>query len=103
MKKEELVTELSTNYADLLQQINPEQHTDASGKVDGYTSKNLSKVPLAKKLGLQDNDVLQQINGVTIDSPDKIVEVATRFKDNKTFQLTVQRGGKPQVITYNLE
>ena len=103
MKKEELVTELSANYADLLQQVNPEQHTDANGKVDGYTSKSLSKVPLAKKLGLQDNDVLQQINGVTIDSPEKIVEVATKFKDNKTFQLTIQRGGKPQVITYNLE
>ncbi|MBI5093189.1 MAG: hypothetical protein HZB26_12210 [Candidatus Hydrogenedentes bacterium] len=103
MKKDELITELSANYADILGQVSPEQHTDASGKVDGYTSKNLANVPLAKKMGLQNDDVLQQINGVTIDSPEKIVEVANKFKDNRTFQLTIQRNGKRQVITYNLE
>lgn len=97
------INELSRDFGTLLAQVNPRPYIDESGKVAGYTGDNLSSVPLASRLGLQDGDVLQTVNGIAIDSEQKVFEIVTKFRDLSMFRVGVLRNGKPHMITFKLE
>ena len=103
INREEFVQDLYTNYAELVTSIRPEYYRDAQGNVVGLTAQNISQVPMAQKLGLQDGDVLQSINNETIDSEQKVMELFQRYRDSSAFRIGIMRNGKPQVITYRLE
>lgn len=103
INREEFVQDLYTNYAELVTSIRPEYYRDAQGNVVGLTAQNISKVPLAQKLGLSDGDVLQSINNESIDSEQKVMELFQRYRDSSAFRIGILRNGVPQVITYRLE
>jgi general secretion pathway protein C len=103
VRKDELVAALSQNPQELVQTLNPQPVKDNRGNVIGYTSDNVSGIDVARKIGLQDGDVVQKVNGITIDSPEKISEVAYRFRNLNTFRLSIQRNGRQQMLTLNLE
>jgi general secretion pathway protein C len=102
LNRQEFVQELYTNYADLVTKVRPEMYRDASGKIAGVTAENISQVPLAGKLGLQDGDVLQTVNNEMIDSEQKILEMVQKYQNSGSFRIGILRNGQPQVITYNL-
>ena len=93
----------SYDYADLMAQLNPQMVEDEKGNITGITSASLSSVPLAKQAGLKDNDVIQAVNGITIDSQEKIGEIATKVGNANTIRLSVLREGKPQMITVKVQ
>ncbi|HOE67774.1 MAG TPA: type II secretion system protein N [Candidatus Hydrogenedentes bacterium] len=103
LNRQELFDQYSGNYADVLSKINPMPYMDANGKMAGITSSSLSANPVAQKLGLMDNDVLQTVNGVQIDSMEKLADIVSRFQNANTFWLGVLRQGKPQMINFKLE
>jgi len=94
-KKE--MQEAANDYGSLLTQLKPRMHKDRDGNVVGITSGDLSKFPLAKKLGFQDNDVVTKINNIKIGSEDKLLEIASKFKNSTVFRVDVLRNG--QTIT----
>jgi S1-C subfamily serine protease len=93
----------SYDYSDLMAQLNPQMVEDDKGNITGITSASLSSVPLAKQAGLKDNDVIQAVNGITIDSQEKIGEIATKVGNANTIRLSVLREGKPQMITVKVQ
>ncbi|HNR32631.1 MAG TPA: type II secretion system protein N [Candidatus Hydrogenedentes bacterium] len=103
INRDEFVQELYQNYADLVTIIRPEYYRDAAGNVVGLTAQQISQVPLAQKLGLQDGDVLQSINNEQIDSEQKVMELFQRYRNASAFRIGILRNGRPQVITYRLE
>lgn len=104
LNRDQVVEELNQySYADLVASLNPELYTDENGNVAGITSQNFSSVPLAQRVGLQNGDVVQTVNGVTIDSEEKIGEIAQKFGNANTFRVGILRNGKPQMITFRLE
>ncbi len=103
VKKAEFVKELTDNAATLVRDIDPQPYIDASGKMAGMTSNNLSKVPLAAKLGLKDGDVIQKVNGVTITSQEKVMEILGKFQNVPIFRVSILRDGKPQMLTFKVE
>jgi len=103
LKRDEFIQDLYVNYADLVTKVKPEMVRDASGKVIGITAEQISQVPLAKKLGLNDGDVLQTVNNEKIDSEQKIIEMVQKYRNANSFRIGIQRNGRPKVITYNLE
>ncbi|MBI2432868.1 MAG: hypothetical protein HYV26_08360 [Candidatus Hydrogenedentes bacterium] len=102
LNRQELMQELYVNYADLVTKLKPELKTDDQGNVIGLTADNIGQIPLAQKLGLQDNDVLQTINNEKIDSEQKIMEIMARYQNAGSFRIGVLRDGKAKVITYRL-
>ncbi len=102
LNKREFINDLYANYADLVTKVQPELYRDASGKVVGVTADNISQVPLAKKLGLADGDVLQTVNNEKIDSEQKILEMVQKYQNATAFRVGILRNGKTKVITYNL-
>lgn len=104
LERKAVVEELNNyDYADLMAQLNPQFVEDEKGNVTGVTSASLSSLPIAKQAGLQDNDVIQAVNGITIDSEQKIGEIAQKVGNANTIRLSVMRGGKPQMITVRLQ
>ena len=103
LKRDEVVQELYANYADLVTNVKPEMARDAQGNVIGVTAPNIGKVPLAQKLGIKDNDVLQTVNNEKIDSEQKILEIVGKYQTANSFRIGIMRDGKPRVITYRLE
>lgn len=103
VKKEELVQELFTNYADIVTQIKPEMYHDAEGNVAGITASNIGSIPIAQKLGIRDGDILQTVNNEPIDSQQKIIEMVNKYRNSNTFRIGILRDGKPTVITYKLD
>jgi type II secretory pathway component PulC len=103
LKRTEVVTEMTVNGADLVSRANPQMYYDDNGNIAGITSDNLSNIPLARRAGLQSRDVVQTVNGVAIDSEEKIAEIFHRFQNATTFRLGILRNGKPVTLTVNLE
>ena len=102
LQREDLMQELYVNYADLVTKLRPEMKTDERGNVVGITAQNISQIPLAQKLGLQDGDILQSINNERIDSEQKITEIMTKYQNAASFRIGIQRNGQAKVITYRL-
>lgn len=106
LERQEVEQELSsTNTADLLADLNPEYVRDEKGNVTGITSASLSSLPLAQRVGLQDHDVIQSVNGMNIDNDDpaRLGEIAQRVGNSNTVRLSILRDGKPQMITVKLQ
>lgn len=103
LNRQEFIQELYTNYADLVTKVKPEMYRDENGKVIGVTAPNISQVSLARKLGLQDGDVLTTVNNDSIDSEQKIMEVVQKYRSADAFRIGILRNGKPKVITYSLK
>ncbi len=102
LKRDEVVQELYANYADLVTNVKPEMARDANGNIIGVTAPNIGQVPLAQKLGIKDNDVLQTVNNEQIDSEQKIMELVQKYQTASSFKIGIMRDGKPKVITYSL-
>ena len=103
VSKSEVVQELFMNYADIVTQIKPEMHRDASGKIAGITASNLGSLPLAKKLDMQDGDVLQSVNNEKIDSEQKVIELVNKYRNSNMVRIGLLRDGKPITRTYRLK
>jgi len=101
--KEQFIQDIAENYAEIATQLKPVPYTDESGRVTGFTSDNVSKLPFARDLGLQDGDVVQTVNGLTIDSEERVFELAKKFRNTRKFRIGILRNGRPQVITYVLK
>ncbi len=103
VKKNELVQEVFMNWADLVGKIKPQMHYDSNGKVAGITASDLESIPLASKLDIRNNDVLQSVNNEPIDSEAKIMELVQKYKNSNMVRVGILRDGKPMTVTYRLE
>ena len=103
LKRQEVARELQENAAKLMTQVKPEFKKDAKGNTVGVTSSNISSIPLAKEVGLQDNDVVTSINGEKIDSEEKLSQLMQKYGNATTIRLGIERNGRPQLLTLRLE
>lgn len=102
LDRAELMQDILTAYPEIASKVRPELARDDSGNVIGVTAENISTIPLARKLGLGDGDVLQTVNNEQIDSEQKIYEMINKFQNASSIRIGVLSGGKPKVITYRL-
>jgi general secretion pathway protein C len=58
---------------------------------------------LLTKIGLQNGDVLESVNGQSLSSPDAALGAYTTLRTADKFNLSIQRGGRPMTINYNLQ
>ena len=55
-----------------------------------------------EKLGFQGGDVLQQVNGVTLSSPEKMYTIFQNLKDEKQVTVDIIRQGKKSTLKYEI-
>jgi len=73
------------------------------GKSVGFRLYAIKPGSLFSKIGLKNGDILQRINGMDINSPEKALEIYTKLRDAKSISLDMQRRGKPLSVEYNIQ
>ena len=72
------------------------------GKSVGMEIRGVRRNTLLTKLGINNNDVLESVNGQPLSSPDTALGAYTTLRTADKFTLSIVRDGKPIVINYTL-
>jgi general secretion pathway protein C len=73
------------------------------GKPDGFKLLSIKRGSLFDQLGLRNGDVVRQINGVPLDSPEKALEIYGQLESNQSISVNILRRGREQTFTYELK
>jgi general secretion pathway protein C len=71
-----------------------------NGKPNGFKVFSIKPGSIYSKIGLQNGDVIQKINGYDLNSPDRALEIYTKLRDATTLSIELQRGGNTQTMNY---
>lgn len=72
------------------------------GKPDGFKIFSIAPDSLYAKIGLQNGDVLQQINGVEVKDPENFMRVFQQLKDETQIALDFVRNSRRESYTYEI-
>ena len=97
MTQGETLEELQENP--IVKSLGVSMYKNPDGQVAGITASNLSSNPIAGLIGLQDNDVVQSVNGQTINSMEQLPQLYEKFKNERSFQVGILRNGQQQTLT----
>ncbi len=75
---------------------------DGQGKPNGYQVVSVDRGSLAEKIGIQADDIVQEINGVRIANPDDLNKMANRWKNESKFEVKVLRKGSAETLFYEI-
>jgi general secretion pathway protein C len=72
------------------------------GQIAGFKITKIKPDSIYTKLGLQNGDVLLDINKEKLDSPRKLLNLYERFKDKSKIKLKISRAGKEETVEYQI-
>jgi general secretion pathway protein C len=73
------------------------------GKPNGFKMYAIRPNSLFAKIGLQNGDTIQSINGMDMSSPDKALEVYTKVRSASNLSVSVLRRGLPVNMEYSIK
>lgn len=73
-----------------------------NGKANGFKLFSIKPGSIYSKIGLQNGDVIQKINGYEINSPDKALESYQQLKGANAVSIELQRRGQAMSFSYNI-
>ncbi len=73
-----------------------------NGKTTGFRIFAITPSSLYEKIGLINGDVIQKINGVEIDDPNKFFQTYQNLKDEKNITVDIVRSGAKQSLSYEI-
>ena len=97
------IDRLTSNLGDLLQQARAIPNMK-NGRLDGFIIADIQKGSIFEKLGIRQNDVLKSVNGESIDSPAKAMELYQALRSNAAqINLQLERDGRVENLTYTIK
>ena len=72
------------------------------GKTSGYRIFNIAPGSIYTKIGLQNNDVVERVNGVEIKSPDALYQLFQQMKNERKIALDFNRGGRRESVNIEI-
>jgi general secretion pathway protein C len=73
------------------------------GQSVGMEIRGIRPGTLLTKLGIQNGDILESINGQPLSNPDTALQAYTTLRTADKFNLSIRRGGQSTMINYNLQ
>lgn len=73
-----------------------------NGKANGFKLFSIRPGSLYSKIGIQNGDIIQKINGFEMNSPDKALEIYSKLKDADNISVDLVRRGKTKSLSYNI-
>lgn len=73
-----------------------------NGKANGFKLFSIRPNSLYSKIGIQNGDIVQKINGYEINSPDKALEIYSKLKDAQGISVDLVRRGKSKTLSYSI-
>lgn len=72
------------------------------GKIDGYKVFAIKEGSLFEKIGLSNGDVIRNVNGVGINTPERALQLFQQLRAESDFKIDIERDGTPQTFSYSL-
>lgn len=91
-----------SNINELLKQARLEPNI-VDGKTRGFAVKMVRSDSILAGLGLVVGDVVMQVNGVPLDSPEKALQIFQQLREARHISLALERGGAPMTLEYDLD
>jgi general secretion pathway protein C len=73
------------------------------GKANGFKLFSIRPDSLYSKIGIQNGDIVQKINGYEMNDPAKALEIYSKLKDAPQITVDLIRHGKTQTLSYNIK
>ncbi len=89
------------NIGELLKQARMEPRV-VDGKTSGFVVKMIRPNSILSQMGLQLGDVVVEVNGVTLDSPEKALQIFQQLREAKNITVGLERSGQPMSFTYEV-
>jgi len=90
-----------SNINELLRQARVEPNI-VDGQTDGFVVRMIRPGSLFSMLGIQVGDVLRNVNGVQLDTPEKALQIFQQLREAKQISIALERQGTPQTFTYEI-
>ncbi len=74
-----------------------------NGQANGFKLFSIRPDSLYSKIGIQNGDVIQRINGYDMNSPDKALEAYTKLRNAGALDLQIERGGQSLSYHYAIQ
>lgn len=74
-----------------------------TGNINGFRLLDMQPGSIYEQLGLQRMDVIKSVDGTPVDSPAKAMELYNTLKNSPKVTLQVERNGKNETMTYNIQ
>jgi general secretion pathway protein C len=95
------VAQLSGNINQFMTQVRLIPFFEGN-KSAGYRIAAIRPGTTFERLGFQGGDVLQQVNGLDLSSPEKIAAIFQNLKDEKKVSVNILRQGQKNTLTYEI-
>lgn len=110
VKKEGKTVVLSKSLADRIKSDNTivmssmaiKVSTDGAGKSNGYKVVSIDKGSLADKLGIMQDDVLQEVNGFQLSNAEDTKKAHETLRNASKLEVKVLRRGKVETLRYEI-
>jgi general secretion pathway protein C len=73
-----------------------------NGEADGFKLFAIRPGSLYSKMGIENGDVIQKINGFPMNSPDKALEVYQKLKTSDSIEVELTRQGQKRRLSYQI-
>lgn len=89
------------NMSTLMKQARLEPHV-VEGQTDGFMIRMIRPGTLLAQLGLKLGDIITSVNGVTLDSPEKGLQIFQQLREAKRLTVSLIREGNPVNFEYEV-
>lgn len=89
------------NVGDLLKQARAVPVLE-SGQTTGFKIMMIKPRSFIAELGLRRGDVLKNVNGLALDSPEKALQIFAQLRQAKQIQIGLERKGEPMTFLYEI-
>jgi S1-C subfamily serine protease len=97
-----LVDSIRTDSTVLMSSLAVKLSIDTAGKPNGYKVVSVDKGSLASKLGIMQEDVLQEVNGFSLKTAEDARKAHETLKNSSRFEVKVLRRGKVETLRYEI-
>jgi general secretion pathway protein C len=97
----ERAEQIRTNIATIVRQARVEPVVK-QGQTQGFVVKYIQPGTLLTEMGLKRGDVIKQVNGITLDSPEKGLQVFQQLRESKSMDLSIERNNSPKTFKYEI-
>lgn len=91
-----------TNFSQVLKSARLEPKV-VNGRTEGFMVRMIRPRSLLEKLGLKRGDLVKEVNGVELNSPEKALQVFQQLREAKKLSVSLLRNGRPVTYEYEVE
>lgn len=97
----DVVEQARGNLGELLKSARMEPRL-VNGATDGFVIAMLQPGSLLSQMGFRRGDVVMQVNGMPLDSPEKALQIFQQLREARSLRVHVERQGEPSVFEYDV-